>query len=216
MSLMENVRLFDGVSPESIEAMVSCFNMQERNFKKGETILVFSQELEYLCVLLSGKAHLYCTDSDGEYTMLETYKTDDIFGEIFAMPYGQLGYAVEADSECRVMFIRFSCIYGRCPNACAHHTQLTHNLFSLSAEKAQSLSMRINLISKKSLRKKLMAYFEYLSELNDSDSFELDLSMSQLSNFLCVDRTSMTRELKNMCDDGLITRSSRKVTLLKN
>ena len=76
--------------------------------------------------------------------------------------------------------------------------------------------MRINLISKKSLRKKLMAYFEYLSELKGSESFELDLSMSQLSNFLCVDRTSMTRELKNMCDDGLITRSSRKVTLLKH
>lgn len=216
MSLMENVRLFSGVSPESIDAMVSCFNMQERQFKKGDTILVFSHGLEYLCVLLSGKAHLYCTDSDGEYTMLETYKADDIFGEVFAMPYGDLGYAVEADSDCSVMFIRFSCIYGRCSKACAHHTQLTHNLFSLSAEKAQSLAMRINLISKKSLRKKLMAYFEYLSELKESDSFELDLSMSQLSSFLCIDRTSMTRELKNMCDEGLIARSGRKVTLLKN
>lgn len=216
MSLMENVRLFDGISPESINAMVSCFNMQEKRFRKGDTIMVFSKELEHLCIMLSGKAHLYCTDSDGEYTMLESYKTDDIFGEIFTMPYGDLGYAVEADSECRVMFIRFSCVYGRCEKACVHHSMLVHNLFELSAEKAQSLAMRINLISKKSLRRKLMAYFEYLSELNGSPSFELDQSISHLAGFLCVDRASMTRELKNMCDDGLISRHNRKIHILKH
>jgi len=216
MSLMKSVRLFDGISQDSINAMVSCFKMEQRHFRRGDTILVFSQELEYLCVLLSGKAHLYCTDSEGDYTMLEAYHENDIFGEVFAMPYGDLGYAVEADSECTVMFIRFSCIYGRCPNACQHHTQLTHNLFELSAEKAQSLSMRINLISKKSLRRKLMAYFEYLSERSGSSSFELDMSLSRLAGFLCVDRTSMTRELKNMCDDGLIMRNNRKVTILRH
>jgi len=215
MSPLENTRLFEGISTESIAAMFTCFNIEERQFKKGDTIMVFSQELEYLCVLLSGKAHLYCTDSEGEFTMLEHYKAGDIFSEIFTMPYGDLGYAVEADSECTVMFIRCSCVFGRCAKACNHHTRLTQNLFELSAEKAQSLAMRINLISKKSLRKKLMAYFEYLSEQTGADSFELELSLSNLAGFLCVDRTSMTRELKNMCDEGLIRRNGRKITLLK-
>ena len=74
-------------------------------------------------------------DSEGEYALLEQYGPNDIFGEVFAMPYGDLGYAVEADSDCRVMFIPFDCIYGRCPRACQHHSQLTRNLFELSARK---------------------------------------------------------------------------------
>lgn len=212
---METVELFQGIDQHSIEAMMNCFKPETLSFKKGETIIVYSPELEHLCVLLSGRAHLYCMDSEGEYTLLENYGPDDIFGEVFAMPYGALGYAVEADCDCTVMFIRFSCIYGRCPRACQHHTRLTRNLFELSARKAQTLAVRISMISKKSLRKKLMAYFEYLSEEAGSLCFETPMSLSQLASYLCVDRTGMMRELKNMCADGLIHREGRKITLLK-
>lgn len=211
---MSNVQLFDGISQESIDAMINCFKPEVRSFKRGDTILVYASELEYLCVLTSGRAHLYCMDSEGEYALLEQYGPNDIFGEVFAMPYGDLGYAVEADSDCTVMFIRFTCIYGRCSNACQHHSQLTRNLFELSAKKAQSLSVRINMISKKSLRRKLQAYFEYLSDISGSRSFQLDQSFAQLANYLCADRTSMMRELRNMCDEGLIERQGKHIRIL--
>lgn len=211
---MEKPELFSGISQENIRAMVDCFKPEVRSFKKGETILVYSSELEYLCVLLEGRAHLYCMDSDGEYTLLENYSENDVFGEIVTMPFGSLGYAVEADSACRVMFIRCSCIYGRCSNACEHHTILTSNLFEIAAKKAQSLALRINMISKKSIRRKLEKYFEYLESKCGSSSFEIELSLSQLAGYLCVDRASMMRELKSMSDEGLIRREGRQVTVL--
>jgi len=211
---LSDIALFEGISNESLEAMIQCFKPESRSFRKGETILVYSTELKYLCLLTSGRAHLYCMDSDGEYALLEQYEKNDIFGEVFAMPNSSLGYAVEADSDCTVLFTNFSCIYGRCSNACAHHTQLTRNLFELSAKKAQSLSVRINLISKKSLRRKLMTYFEYLSENTGSVSFDIGFSLSQLASYLCADRASMMRELKNMADEGIIKRDGRRITLL--
>lgn len=212
---MKDMPLFQGISPESIQAMLDCFKPELRSFRRGDTVLVYSQELEYLCVLLEGRAHLYCMDSDGEYTLLEHYGPNDIFGEVFAMPFGALGYAVEADSDCRVMFIRFSCIYGRCPKACPHHSQLTANLFELSARKAQALAVRISMISKKSLRRKLWAYFEYLRDKAGADSFDIEVSLSQLAGYLCIDRSSMMRELKNMSDDGLIYREGRRIRILE-
>lgn len=211
---MKEIQLFEGISRESREALLACFKPETRSFRKGETIFVYASSLEYLCVLTSGKAHLYCMDKDGEYALLEQYGPNDIFGEVFAMPYGDLGYAVEADSDCQVMFIPFDCIYGRCPRACQHHSQLTRNLFELSARKAQSLAVRINMISKRSLRRKLTAYFQYLSDKAGSPSFRLDQSLSQLASYLCADRTSMMRELRNMCAEGLIARNGRDITLL--
>ncbi len=208
-------RLFEGITQESREAMLSCFKPETRRFRRGETIMVYAPALEHLCVLVSGKAHLYCMDSEGDYALLEQYGPNDIFGEAFAMPYGDLGYVVEADSDCTVLFIRFSCIYGRCSNACEHHTRLTRNLFEMSAMKAQSLAVRINMISKRSLRRKLSAYFQYLRDINGSDSFELEQSLSHLAGYLCADRASMMRELKNMSDESLIRRSGRQVTILK-
>lgn len=212
---MKNAQLFKGISSESLQAMLDCFKPEYRSFRKGETILVFSPELEYLCLLLKGSAHLYCMDSDGEYTLLEDYGPDDIFGEVFAIPSGGLGYAVEADSDCQVMFIRFSCISGRCPRACSHHSRLTQNLFELSSRKAQTMSLRINMISKKSLRRKLSAYFDYLQDKTGRSSFEIELPFSRLAAYLCADRSSMMRELKSMCDEGLISREGRRINILK-
>lgn len=211
---MRDIQLFDGISQESIDAMINCFKPEIRSFRRGETILVYAASLEYLCVLTRGKAHLYCMDSDGEYALLEQYGPNDIFGEVFAMPSGDLGYAVEADSDCQVMFIRFSCVYGRCPRACRHHSRLTQNLFELSARKAQSLSVRINMISKKSLRRKLQAYFDHLGNLRGSRSFQLDQSFSQLASYLCADRASMMRELRHMCDEGLMERQGKNIRIL--
>ena len=161
---LQNVELFKGVTCASIDAMMSCFRPEVRKFKKGDTILVFEPEVKSLCVLLSGKAHLYCVDSEGEYTLLENYVENDIFGEVFTMPYSGLGYVAEADSDCSVMFFKMSTLYGRCPNACEHHTKITKNLFGLSAKKAQMMALRINMISKKTVRQKLISYFEYLAE----------------------------------------------------
>ena len=211
---MPDTELFKGISEKSLAEMNACFKPETRTFRRGETVLVYASELSWLCVLTRGSAHLYCMDSDGEYVLLENYRPGDIFGEVFAMPYGDLGYAVEADSDCEVMFIRFSCIYGRCPKACEHHSRLTCNLFELSAKKAQALAVRINMISKRTLRRKLTAYFDYLREKNGADSFEIETSLSQLAGYLCADRASMMRELKNMCDEGLMTRRGRQVTLL--
>ena len=196
---LRNVELFKDITNDSIDAMIRCFKPEERSFRKGDTILVYETELKNLCVLLSGKAHLYCVDSDGEYTLLENYSG--------------LGYVVEADADCRVMFIKMTCIYGRCPNACEHHTKLNSNLFKLTAKKAQMLALRINMISKKTVRQKLMSYFEYMQE-KYGNSFETELSLSGLANYLCIDRTSLMRELRMMKDEGIIDSKGRSITIL--
>ena len=71
-----------------------------------------------------------------------------------------------------------------------------------------------NMISKKTVRQKLVSYFEYLAEKTGSHSFETELSLSQLANYLCVDRTSLMRELRLMREEGLISSSGRKIQLL--
>ncbi len=211
---LQNVELFKDISHDSVDSMMKCFSPEVRKFKKGDTILVFEQEVKYLCVLLTGKAHLYCVDSEGEYTLLENYGPNDIFGEVFTMPFGAVGYVAEADSDCSVMFMKMSSIYGRCSNACEHHTMINKNLFHLSAKKAQMLALRINMISKKTVRQKLISYFEYLEEKTGSRSFDTELSLSQLANYLCVDRTSLMRELRLMREEGIIQSSGRRITVL--
>ena len=211
---LANSALFDGLDEGCIDAMIKCFRPEVRSFRKGETILLFGTSIEYLCLMLEGRARLCCVDVEGDYTLLESFGPNDIFGEVFTLPTAGLGYVAEAESDCSVMFIRMSKIYGRCSNACEHHTILNRNLFLLSAKRAQMLSLRLGMIGKKTVRQKLLCYFEYLEEKTGSKSFETELSLSQLANYLCVDRTSLMRELRLMRSEGLIRSSGRQITLL--
>ena len=211
---VSEISLFKDVDKESIEAIFHCFKPVMRQFKKGDTITTFLGETAYMNVLVSGRAHLYCVDSEGEYAFLENYTENDIFSEIFTMPNEILGYAVEADSDCEVLFVPLSAIYGRCSKACRHHTVVTQNLFELSAKKSRAMAVRINIISKKTVRRKLMTYFEHLRDLSGSQSFSCTMSLTALAEYLCVDRANMMRELKEMQSDGLIMRKGKQITLL--
>ena len=89
-----------------------------------------------------------------------------------------------------------------------------NNLFRISAEKAQSLSKRISLLSQRSMRQKLTLYLEYLSAEKHSARFELPMPLSELAGYLSVDRSAMMRELGRMRADGLIQFSGRRFELL--
>lgn len=49
-----------------------------------------------------------------------------------------------------------------------------------------------------------MAYFSYMAKVWGSMEFDVPLGRVALSEYLCVDRSALTRELSRMQDDGLI------------
>lgn len=211
---MESLDIFNGISQKDLNRMLRCFDARKTYFSKGQTIQTYSNRLERIGVLLSGKAHLYCIDHDGSYTLLEHFTQNDIFGELFALPLQNLEYIVESDSDCEVLFIPYECVIKRCPNACEYHSHLVDNLFHLATKKSQVLSFRINLLSTKTTRQKLIHYLLYMQSKAGSNSFIMDMSLTDLASYLCVDRSSMMRELRSMKNEGLLASKGRSITLL--
>lgn len=211
---MDSPDIFDGISQEELARMLHCFEAQKCTFQKGQTILTYNDQLQKIGILLSGKAHLFCIDYDGTYTLLERFEEHDLFGELFALPLSNLEYIVEADGKCEVLFIRYSSLIKRCKNACEHHSQLVDNLFHLSTRKTQALSFRINLLSSRTIRHKLITYLHYMQGKTGKSTFLMDMSLTDLASYLCVDRSSLMRELRAMKQDGLLESKGRQITLL--
>lgn len=211
---MGDIALFSGISSDSVEEMMTCFKAEIKSFRKGAAILEYSSSPQHVCVLLSGRAHLSCISAEGDEAFLEDYGENDIFGEVFTLPGDGYAYTVVADSDCRAMFIPFAAICGRCEKACAHHSRITENLFTLAAKKAQMLALRINILSRRSVRGRLAAYLEYLRTRLGSDSFQTEMSLTRLADYLCVDRTSLMRELRSMKEEGLLASSGRDMKIL--
>ena len=91
-----------------------------------------------------------------------------------------------------------------CTNTCACHHQLVENMVHIIADKNRDLIRKIEVISKRTIREKLLAYLSSQAQTQNSRYFEIPLSRTELAEYLCVDRSALTRELVKMRDDGLI------------
>ena len=72
------------------------------------------------------------------------------------------------------------------------------------ADKNRSLMEKIEVVSKKSLREKILSYLSLEAQKHDSKYFDIPLGRLELADYLCIDRSALTRELNNMKKDGLL------------
>lgn len=86
-------------------------------------------------------------------------------------------------------------------------------MLRLMADKNAQLLEKLEVISKKTLRKKLLTYFSFQSEQAGSTTFTIPITRTQLADYLCADRTAVARELNHMKADGLVEIDQQRVTL---
>ena len=81
------------------------------------------------------------------------------------------------------------------------------------SERALNLSRRVEVLSQRTIREKLMCYFLQLAAHPKSSSFRLPFTMVDLADYLSIDRSAMTRELKRMKEERIIEMDKRSVRL---
>lgn len=59
-------------------------------------------------------------------------------------------------------------------------------------------------MSKRTVREKLLAYLSAQAQLCGSSSFQIPLKRQQLADYLAVDRSHMTVELKKLEKEGIL------------
>ena len=203
---MQTVRsqLFEGITNEECARMFQCFGAREAGYEAGALISEFDGEQNAVGVLLSGSADLVRLDADGNRTILETLEEGGVFGEVLAF----------SGAGGRVLYLDYDQITKRCENACLHHSILVQNLFRLLSTKTLRLSERVEVLSRRSIREKLLCYFEQLARREKSDTVTLPFSLSALAEYISADRSAMMRELKKLKEEGVVQTENRRVTIL--
>ena len=191
-----------------------CAKAQIKHFSKNETITTYIQKRNQLCILLKGHADLVRYDFNGNKTIVEHLSKNDLFGEVFYTITTNNELFVEAKSTCDVLFYNYDDIHIKCQSNCKFHSYLSENLPEFILSKITDLNMRIELLTKRSIRDKLLGYFNLLSTRTMSKKIILPFSLTDLADYLSVDRSAMMREMKLLNEDGFIEKSGNRITLL--
>ena len=192
----------------------NCTNIQKKHFSKGQVITSYIEKRNQFCILVSGNADLVRYDLNGNRTIIEHFSKNNIFGEVFYTVTTNNELLVEAREKCTVIIYSYNNIHTKCRHNCKFHQTLSENLPELILQKVTDLNMRIELLTKRSTRDKLLSYFSLISTRKLSKSFVLPFTLTDLADYLSVDRSAMIREMKLLKEDGLIQKNGNTITLL--
>ena len=212
---LKNSPLFQNISQEEYLRMLTCFKAVQKSFRPEDLIYDFTVPgSNAVGIIERGTAQLIRIDELGVSTVMEELGPGGVFGRTLAFAgNGEDSLEIVCRASCDVLFIDYSHILKRCENACTHHSILVQNMLQLMASKAQALSERVDVLSRRSIRDKLLCYFRQLSDKAGQATFTLPFSLSTLADYIATDRSAMMRELKRLREEGVICSDGRKITL---
>lgn len=206
LAQIKKSRLFAGIDMQELEALLGCLSAAVRHFKKGDTIIYRGDSVSALGLVLSGGVHIQREDFWGNRTILSEIPESGLFGESYAcVPTQPIPVNAVATQNSVIMFLDVRRIITSCPSACAFHARLIQNLIMVLAFKNVMLTGKIEHISQRSTREKLLSYLSEQAQVAGGASFDIPFNRQQLADYLCVDRSAMSSALGQLRDEGVLT-----------
>lgn len=202
---IKKAQLFAGIDLQELEALLGCLSATVRHFKKGDTILHSGDRVFALGLVLAGSVHIGREDFWGNRTILSEIPESGLFGESYAcVPERPIPVNAVAAQNSTIMFLDVRRIITSCPSACTFHARLIQNLIMVLAFKNVMLTGKIEHISQRTTREKLLSYLSEQAQAAGGPSFELPFNRQQLADYLCVDRSAMSNTLSQLRDEGVL------------
>lgn len=213
-SAMREASIFRDLSDDEIVGMLPCLNAKEQHFKKNEVIYRPGDQVRKIGLVISGAVRIEKIDYWGNRKIISVIEPGQIFGEAYAgMKTIPMEMEVLAAVPSVILFMEVGKILTTCGNSCEFHSKMIRNMVYVLAERNYKLTQKMDHLTQKTTREKLLSYFsEQALECGRSD-FDIPLDRQQLADYLSVDRSAMSTELGKMKKDGLIEYRKNHFTL---
>ncbi len=180
-------------------------------FKKNNIILSSVKQENIICILITGHLQIIKTDYNGNRTIIEDLKGNSIFGSITSS-IANSEYDILTKEDSKIIVIDFNEIINYEETKSYYFNQFLKNLLNIMSNKIKQNNTRIEILTNKTIRDKLLSYFK--NNIKNNKTVYLPFTLTDLADYLAVNRSAMTRELKNLKDEGLIEINNKKIKLL--
>ena len=213
---IKNSPVFFGLSEDELKNMLECFNARIKSYDDGEIIIRQGEIIKNIYLVLDGAVNIEKDTYWGrriiitqlginENIALAFVASKNIESSIDAVSVGKTKLLILSYEKCTTM----------CQNVCTKHKRLINNLFEILSKENIELLQKIENISQKTIREKLLKYFSKEAKKNKSNIFEIPYNRQDLADYLNIDRSAMSFELSKMQKDGLIKTEKNKFCLIK-
>ena len=197
--------IFYNLKNEEIINILNFFNYSKENFEKNNFIFEIGKPISKIGIILSGEINIIKEDFWGNRNILNKFKSGEIFGEVFALAkVSPNNILVETSQNSKILFLDLTNFSIDNENNSNEILKFLSNIFKISLKKNILFTEKLEYISKKSIREKLLSFLSAEAQKNKSNSFFIKFDRQELADYLFVERSALSRELSSMKKDGLI------------
>ena len=210
-----DIPLFQGLEREEISEVLQRFHALIKHFPKSDYIYLAGDCVENLCVVLEGTVQMIKEDIWGEKSIIANLGAGSVFAENFLGKLGDrsvVSYFVASDSEILMLPLGRALYDVSAPSKASQ--RLMCNIVSVLADNNTRLIEKTEILCKKTLRSKILAYLEQEARNQGCRQFTIPFNRTDLANYLDADRSALTRELARMREEGLIDYNKNTFTIL--
>ena len=206
--------LFQDICDEEYTNLINCLSPQVKHYSKNEIIILTGDSVHHIGIVLAGTACAYLEHVNGSQTLISTLTPMSVFGEVLVSTRTHKSpVTVYATSDVISAFIEYQKVHSMCATACAAHRLFLQNLLKAIGDKYFLLFDRINILREKKLRSRIMAYLYTLGGRGKDASVIIPFTKTMLADYLLVNRSALSKELRKMEDDGIISVNGREIVL---
>ena len=205
LDVLKTANLFRDIDESDLLRLLSCLSAKSNHYEKGQTVFFSGESIEQFGIVLSGQVQIIQDDYYGNRSILAKIDTGGLFGESFACAkINTLPVSVIATTGSELLFIGCHKLASPCGKACGFHGKLIQNMLDIVSMKNIFLTQKIEITSKRTTRKKLLAYLSAEAKKSGSSRFSIPFNRQELADYLSVERSAMSAELSKLRDDGIL------------
>ncbi len=205
--------LFENISPKNQEKLLKMLKAHSIPYMKGVNILSNVNRDNFIGIVDEGSLQIVFNDYNGNSIIIDELEQNQIFGNLISSINSEECEVITKEKT-KVTYIDYDNITQPEIIKTDFYIIFVKNLIKIMAEQLNLKNERIEILTKRSIRDKLLEYFRILSSKKGSKNFTLPFSFIDLANYLSVDRSAMTRELKYLKTEGFIKIEGKRVYLL--
>lgn len=193
--------LFRGFSPDDVEKAISKSDYRLKKYSKGELIVIEGHECSSIGIVMSGEVVVQKVYFSGKVVNLTKLSRGDVFGEVIVFSnHREYPATILSQKSSTVLFISRENII----TLCKQDERFLENFMMQLSNKILMLNRKVENLSLKTIRQKICRLL--IEEYKRQKALKLKIATSRkdMAENFGIPRPSLSRELINMRDEGLI------------
>lgn len=207
------ISLFKDITPDNKSKLLKLLETSNFTYQKGVNIAYLFKDKESIGSVIEGSLDIIRIDYNGTRTIIETIYEDEILGTSLTSLLSN-DYEIITREDTKILWLDYKVILEINDTKYSYYNQFIKNLLMIALEKNTLKNERIEILTQKTIRNKLLEYFRIEALKNRSKIIYLKSTWQDLADYLAIDRCAMTRELKYLKEEGFISVKGRVITLL--